>query len=85
MSHGTLALVVAFWVVAFHLAQVQMLSGSIGEFWRRRDSLARLSKAFFGLSLFSCLLVWVSPLLGLPPVFAFTVLHVCFSMNEWKR
>jgi uncharacterized membrane protein len=85
MSHGALAIVLAVMLFLLHLQQVQMLSGSLGEFWRRRDETARLSKAFFALSLLSCLLVFVSPVLGAACVFAFGLLHLGFSMSEWKR
>jgi len=85
MSHGALAIVLAVMLVLLHLQQVQLLSGSIEEFWRRRDETALLSKAFFGLSLLSCLLVFLSSLVGVAFVVAFAVLHLGFSMNEWKR
>lgn len=79
MSHGALAIVLALMVLLLHLQQVQMLPNSVGEFWRRRDETARLSKAFFGLSLLSCLLVFVSPVLGLVCDSAFGVLHLGFQ------
>ena len=85
MSHGALAMILAAMLLLLHLQQVQMLSGSLGEFWRRRDEIARLSKACFVLSLLSCLLVFVSPLVGVACVFAFGLLHLGFSMSEWKR
>jgi uncharacterized membrane protein len=85
MSHGVLAIVLAVMLLLLHLQQVEMLSGSLGEFWRRRDETARLSKGFFALSLLSCLLVFISPLLGVACAFAFGALHLGFSMSEWKR
>ena len=85
MSRGTLAILLAVMLVLLHLQQVDMLSGSIGEFWRRRDETARLSKLFFALGLLSCLLVFVSPLLGVACAVAFVALHLGFSMEEWRR
>jgi hypothetical protein len=85
MSQGTLATILAVLLALLHLRQVDMLSGSIGEFWRRRDETARLSKLFFVLSLLSCLLVLVSPLAGVACAVAFLALHLGFSMKEWKR
>jgi uncharacterized membrane protein len=84
MSHGAFAIAIAVLLVVLHLQQVNMLSGSVGEFWRRRDEVAQLSKLFFALSLLSCLLVLVSPLLGGACAFAFALLHLGFSMKEWK-
>jgi hypothetical protein len=85
MSHGALAIMLAVMLLLLHLQQVQMLSGSLGEFWRRRDETALLSKGFFALSLLSCLLVFASPLFGAAGAFAFGLLHLGFSMSEWRR
>jgi uncharacterized membrane protein len=85
MSHGILVIMFAVLLVLLHLQQVGMLSGSVGEFWRRRDEAARLSKLFFALSLLSCLLVFVFPLLGAALAVAFAALHLGFSMNTWRR
>jgi ABC-type transport system involved in cytochrome c biogenesis permease component len=85
MSHGAFAITLAVMVVLLHLFQVDRLSGSVEEFWRRRDETARFSKLFFVLSLLSCLLVLISPLLGVACAVAFFALHLGFSMNEWKR
>jgi uncharacterized membrane protein len=85
MSHGALAILLAVGLVILHLQQVNMLSGSIEEFWRRQDETARLSKLFFGLSLLSCFLILASPLLGGASAVAFIALHLGFSMEEWKR
>jgi hypothetical protein len=85
MSHGAFAITLAVMVVLLHLFQVDRLSGSVEEFWRRRDETARFSKLFFVFSSLSCLLVLISPLLGVACAVAFLALHLGFSMNEWKR
>lgn len=85
MLHGALVIMLAVVLVLLHLQQVEMLSGSVGEFWRGRDEAARLSKLFFALSLLSCLLVFVSPLLGASFAVAFAALHLGFSMKTWRR
>jgi len=62
-----------------------MLSGSIGEYWKRTDSHAQASKVFFALSLCSCGLMLLWPTVGLVLAFAFILISLGLSMNEWKR
>lgn len=85
MSHGALATILFVMLVLLHLQQVDMLAGSLEDFWRRRDETARLSKLFFGLSLLSCFLVFLSPLIGVACAVAFAALHLGFSMRQWRR
>jgi hypothetical protein len=85
MSDPVFAAIVAVALVVFHLQQVDILSGSVEEFWTRADAMARASKLFFGLSLCSCFLIVVSPILGGACALAFISLHLGFSMEEWKR
>jgi hypothetical protein len=85
MSRVALAIILAVTVVVFHVQQLNLLSGSVEEFWRRHDENARISKVFFTLSLLSCFLVFVSPPFGVVFSIGFAALHLGFSMKEWKR
>ena len=83
--HGPVfAILVAFLVAILHLNQIGILSGSVGEYWKRKDELARASKVFFALSLCSCALIVPWPTLGLACSIVFVSLSLGFSMREWK-
>jgi uncharacterized membrane protein len=85
MSNGAFAIVFAVVLLLLHLKQVNMLSGSIEEFWHRHDENARISKLFLALSLVSCLITLLSVPIGIGVSIACFALHAGFSMNEWKR
>lgn len=84
MNSWILALVFGAGLAALHLQQVDRLSGSVGEYWKRTDANARTSKLLFGLSLCSCVLIPYSFAIGLACALAFIGLSLGFSMNEWK-
>jgi hypothetical protein len=84
MSNLLLAVAVAVGLVLLHLRQVDMLSGSIGEYWKRTDTRARSSKIFFGLSVCSCTLILLWPTLGIFCAVALLAVSAGLSMNEWK-
>lgn len=85
MSGALFAVVLAVGLVVLHLRQVDMLSGSVSEYWKRTDSHARASKVFFALSLCSCGLALLWPTVGVACAVAFILLSLGFSMKEWKR
>ena len=62
-----------------------MLSGSIGEYWKRNDGHAQASKVFFALGLCLCGLMLLWPTVGLVCAFASILVSLGLSMNEWKR
>jgi hypothetical protein len=84
MSNLLLAVAVAVGIVLSHLWQVDMLAGSIGEYWKRTDMRARSSKIFFGLSLCSCIFILLWPTVGIFFVVALLAVSAGLSMNEWK-
>lgn len=84
MSNLLLAVAVAVGLILLHLRQVDMLSGSIGEYWKRTDTRARSSKLFFGLSLCSCTLILFWPIFGIFCAVALLGASVGLSMNEWR-
>ena len=84
MSGPLFAIVIAVGLALLHLQQVAMLSDSYGEYWKRTDCHARASKVFFALSLASCGLILLWPIIGLGVASALMLLSMGFSMNEWK-
>jgi hypothetical protein len=84
MPNLLLAIAVAVGLILLHLSQVNMLSGSIGEYWKRTDALARSSKLFFGLGLCSCALILVWPMFGIFCAVALFAASAGLSMTEWK-
>ena len=84
MSGPLLAIVIAVALALLHFRQVDMLSDSYGEYWKRTDEHARASKVFFSLSLASCGLILLWPIIGIGFALAFILLSIGFSMNEWK-
>jgi hypothetical protein len=85
MSNLLLAVTVVAGLVLLHLRQVDMLSGSIREYWKRTDTRARSSKLFFGLSICSCNLILFWPIFGIFCAVALLVVSAGLSMNEWRR
>ena len=75
---------VALGVVAMHLRQVDMLSGSIGEYLKRTDGHARSSKLLFALSLLSCTAILLWPIIGIFCAVGLLTASLGLSMNEWK-
>ena len=84
MSAPLFAIVLAVCLTLLHLRQVDMLSDSYGEYWKRTDSNARASKVFFALSLGSCGITLLWPTIGICLAVVFMLLSMGFSMNEWK-
>lgn len=78
------AVALAMGIVFLHLQQVNMLSGSIGEFWKRNDLRARQSKLFLLASLLSCLIALVYPLVATVVAVVFFVAHAILSMTEFR-
>jgi hypothetical protein len=85
MTPWVLSALVAFAVLALHLQQVPLLSGSLREFWTRTDENAKISKVLFGLSLCACLLIVFLPVLGIFSAVALMALSLGFCMKEWKN
>lgn len=85
MSHGALAIMLAVLVLLLHLLQVDRLSGSIEEYWRRRDSHARASKILFAVSLCSCGLMLITPVFGGFLAIALMAGSIGLSMKEWIK
>jgi hypothetical protein len=84
MSEPLFAVLFATGLALLHLQQVNMLSGSLREYWTRTDAKGRTSKLFFALSLCSCLLIAFVPIIGMAFALAFIGLSLGFSMQEWK-
>ena len=61
-----------------------MLADSVGEYWTRKDRKAKNSKILLGLSLASCLIMLISPIVAIVMATTLFVLHALLAMNGWK-
>lgn len=80
-----LAISVAALLTLVHFQQVDILSGSVGEYWKRKDTLARTSKLLFGLSLCSCTVILAWPIFGIFCAGTLWAASLGLSMSEWRR
>ena len=84
VSGVTLAVVFAGVLLLMHAMQVDLLSGSLSEYWHRRDKRARWSKFFLLLSLLSCAIVPFWAPFAFVLATALFIVHATFSMNEFR-
>ena len=83
-SDGVLALLLLLGLLALHLQQMPLLSGSVREFWTRSDHKANLSKLFFALCLFFAALAAVWPFIGALLALSLCFAHAILAMHELK-
>jgi len=79
-----LAIAMIFTFVGLHARFIPLMSGSLGEYWRRNDRMARWSKLLAFLSLVSSGLCFVSPYIAIAIWAAFSTGHGILAMNEFR-
>ena len=86
MSTGLLYTgLIAIFVTVLHLQLVDMFSGPVEEFWKRRDRRAKQSKIFLLLSLLSSSIAFLNPIIAVWVAMPLFLIHTFLSLKEFRK